>query len=250
MMMRNRENFKIPTEILKKQGLKLLLLMVLAIVILKKDFVFSINLTSPRQQAPLHEQRMPTPAPFESSQQKENKITDSQISPISETNKSSIILTDKPNQPSWKTLENIDKEVREAYVRRFAHVAIDEMKKYGIPASITLAQAILQSAAGNNEPALMGHNHFNLECNAEWQGDKMDFNTGKCYKKYPSAWQSFRDHSEHITKGKYSPLKNLDRKDYKGWANALANAGYSTDKNYETYLLKAIKKYNLTRYDY
>ena len=249
-MMGNRENFKIPTEVLKKSGLKLLLVLVLAVVVLKKDFVFSINLTSPRQQAPIQEQRMPTPAPSQSIEKKENKITDTQTQPMSEGNKSSIIVTAKPSQPSWKTLEKVDKKIREAYVRRFAHVAVDEMKKYGIPASVTIAQAILHSSAGTNEPALMGHNHFNLECNSEWKGDKMDFNTGKCYREYASSWRSFRDHSQYITSGKFSHLKNLSRTDYKGWIAALAKTGYSSEKGYEQYLLKAIKKYNLTRYDY
>ena len=249
-MMRNREDFKIPREILKKSGLKLLLVMVIAIVILKKDFVFSINLTSPKQQSPIQQQRMPTPAPSESTQKKETKITDSQVKPSSEGNKSSIIVTGKRSQPSWKTLEKVDRKIRDAYVRRFAHVAVDEMKKYGIPASVTLAQAILHSSAGTNEPALMGHNHFNLECTSEWKGDKMDFNTGKCYREYASAWRSYRDHSQYITSGKFSHLKELGRTDYKSWISALAKTNYSTEKGYDQYLLKTIEKYKLTRYDY
>jgi len=249
-MMRNRENFKIPTEVLKKSGLQLLLVLVLAIVVLKKDFMFSINLSSPKRQAPTEEQRMPTPTPSESIQKKENKITDNQTAPLTEGSQSSIIITSKPNISSWKQLETVNKKIKDSYVRRFAHVAVDEMKKYGIPASVTLAQAILHSSAGTNEPASMGHNHFNLECNPAWKGDKMDFNTGKCYREYPSAWRSYRDHSLYITSGKFSHLKKLNRTDYKGWVSGLVKTGYSTEKGYEQYLLKAIKKYNLTRYDY
>jgi flagellum-specific peptidoglycan hydrolase FlgJ len=249
-MMKNKENFKIPIEILKKSGLKLLLVLVLAIVVLKKDFVFSLNLTSPRQEAPIQEQRMPAPTPLQSIQKKETKITDSKIQPLSEGNKSSIIVTAKPSKPSWKMLENVDRKIRDAYVRRFAHVAVDEMKKYGVPASVTLAQGILNSSAGTNEPALMGHNHFNLECSKEWKGDKMDFNTGKCYREYKSAWSSYRDHSKYITSGKFSHLKKINRTDHKGWISALAKMNYSTEKGYEQYLLKAIKEYKLTRYDY
>lgn len=248
--MTNREDFKIPTEILKKTGLKLLLVMVIAIVILNKDFVFSINLTSPKQQAPIQEQRMPTPAPSQPTEKKETKITDSKTQPLSEGNKSSIIVIGKARKPSWKTLEKVDRKIRDAYVRRFAHVAVDEMKKYGVPASVTLAQAILHSSAGTNEPALMGHNHFNLECNSEWKGDKMDFSTGKCYREYKSAWSSFRDHSQYITSGKFSHLKKLSQTDHKGWISELAKISYSSEKGYEQYLLKVIEKYNLTKYDY
>lgn len=247
--MKGKDKFKIPVEILRNNGLKVLILLVLAVVILRKDFVFSVNLTSPRYQQQ-QEQRMPTPAPSQSIEKKENKITD-KTSPLSSNeNKSSVIIsTEGKNEPAMVMLNKVDKKIRVAYIKRFAHVAVDEMKKYGIPASITLAQAMLHSAAGSSAQAFHGHNHFNLEC-GNWSGETMNFATGECYRKYQSAWRGFRNHSEHITTGAYSELKSLSSTDYKGWADALAKKGYSSEKSYKKDLLSLVKKYNLNRYDY
>jgi flagellum-specific peptidoglycan hydrolase FlgJ len=123
------------------------------------------------------------------------------------------------------------------------------MNRSGIPASIILAQAIIESAFGNSTLAILANNHFGIKCKPEWKGET--FPIGNiCYKKYGSALESYRDHSNHIRSKKwYKNLFSLSINDYKGWAWGLKNDGYAEDPNYAYSLITIIERYKLHSLD-
>lgn len=135
------------------------------------------------------------------------------------------------------------------YIDTFKMVAVEEMDRSGIPASITLSQAILESAYGNSNLAQTANNHFGIKCKPDWSGET--YGSGEyCYKKYKSARESFKDHSDHIMSRKwYSDLFKLNITDYKEWAHGLKKAGYAEDPYYAYRLIKIIELYNLTELD-
>lgn len=139
-----------------------------------------------------------------------------------------------------------------AYINRYKKVAMDEMKIYKIPASIKLAQGILESASGKSRLAKKANNHFGIKC-ADWKGEKIyhdDDKRGECFRSYPSPWGSFRDHSKFLAmRNRYSKLFELKITDYKGWANGLKKAGYATDRHYPKRLIKIIEDNQLYYYD-
>ena len=140
----------------------------------------------------------------------------------------------------------------EAYIDRFQAIAVAEMKQYGIPASITLAQGILESGAGKGRLAALANNHFGIKCH-DWTGARIyhdDDKRQECFRKYENPESSFRDHSLFLTRRKrYAALFNLRMDDYKGWARELRRAGYATDRRYPQKLIDLIERYELDRFD-
>ncbi len=138
------------------------------------------------------------------------------------------------------------------YVELYKDCAISEMKSSGIPASITLAQGILESDCGDSELAREANNHFGIKCH-DWTGERAyhdDDKDGECFRKYSTAAESFADHSYFLTsKQRYADLFKLDRTDYVGWANGLKKAGYATDPNYAKRLIDIIEDLGLHKYD-
>lgn len=141
----------------------------------------------------------------------------------------------------------------EAYIKKYYKIAMREMNDYGIPASITLAQGILESAAGTSRLAVKANNHFGIKCHNDWSGEKIyhdDDKNNECFRKYEHAEESFVDHSQFLKdRARYSFLFELDKTDYKAWAKGLKQAGYATDPNYPTRLITLIEKYDLHQYD-
>ena len=139
------------------------------------------------------------------------------------------------------------------YIERYADLAIEEMYRSGIPASITLAQGLLESGYGLSELALKSNNHFGIKCHNTWQGDKVyhdDDAKGECFRKYDTPEESFRDHSDFLRyRDRYKFLFDLEITDYKSWANGLKKAGYATDPKYPAKLIKLIEDYSLYEYD-
>ncbi|MBW8201672.1 glucosaminidase domain-containing protein [Flagellimonas abyssi] len=141
----------------------------------------------------------------------------------------------------------------EDYIDNFAEIAQYEMRAFGIPASITLAQGILESGSGRGELTLKTNNHFGIKCHTGWQGE-FDFHDddakGECFRKYNHPMYSFRDHSIFLsTRSRYAFLFNYRRDDYKKWAHGLRQAGYATDRKYPEKLIAIIERYNLHEYD-
>ena len=140
-----------------------------------------------------------------------------------------------------------------AYIRKYAPIAVKEMHEYKIPASITLAQGILESGRGRSELALKSNNHFGIKCHTGWQGERVyhdDDEKGECFRKYLYPETSYHDHSLFLTqRRRYAFLFDYNIKDYKKWAYGLRKAGYATDKKYPAKLLKLIKEYKLYEFD-
>ncbi|MFC2110466.1 glucosaminidase domain-containing protein [Bacteroidota bacterium] len=140
-----------------------------------------------------------------------------------------------------------------AYVSKYAPIAIHEMKKSKIPASITLAQGILESGNGVSQLALKSNNHFGVKCHKGWKGDYVkhdDDEKQECFRKYKEVETSYKDHSEFLkTRSRYDFLFKLKKDDYKAWAKGLKKAGYATDKRYPAKLIRLIETYKLYNYD-
>jgi len=149
-------------------------------------------------------------------------------------------------------------KIAEAYINQYKDVAVSEMHRVGIPASIKLAQGLLESDWGRSNLATEANNHFGIKCGNNWTGGSFfkeddDYQNGKlinsCFRKYNDALQSYIDHSTFLSKPRYSDLFEFDRRDYKSWAKGLRKAGYATDRRYPQKLITIIEKYDLAKYD-
>ncbi len=148
---------------------------------------------------------------------------------------------------------NGQKLSRAQYIEKYKDVAIKQMHKHRIPASIILAQACLESNNGNSTLAVKANNHFGIKCHDGWKGKKIKQNDDKrreCFRKYDNAIDSFTDHSYFLTsRQRYSSLFDLPITDYKSWAHGLKAAGYATNRKYATLLIDIIEEYELYKYD-
>jgi flagellum-specific peptidoglycan hydrolase FlgJ len=147
----------------------------------------------------------------------------------------------------------VTKEVVLAYINKYKKAAQDNMKKYGTPASITLAQSILESGAGTGLLCKLANNHFGIKCHKEWSGPFVRYDDDaaqECFRKYESAEESYKDYSLFLTSRPwYAPLFKLPKDDYKAWARGLKKAGYATDPKYPDKLIGLIERYQLQQYD-
>lgn len=176
-----------------------------------------------------------------------------------------VVTTEKKTEPvksstqsSNETLEATSKvsattiTVTE-YINQFKGVAQGNMKTYGIPASIILAQGILESGAGKGRLCLEANNHFGIKCHKEWTGPTIthdDDAAQECFRKYSDPADSYRDHALFLTsRSRYNSLFQLDKLDYKGWAEGLKKAGYATDPKYPSKLIGLIERYQLNLFD-
>jgi len=164
------------------------------------------------------------------------------------------------NKPVRRTTETVGTKnnnssgasATDRYIDSYSKVAQNEMKLYNIPASITLAQGILESGSGKGRLSIQANNHFGIKCH-DWTGKRIyhdDDRKGECFRKYKEAKTSFRDHSLFLSERKrYSALFNLRKGDYKAWARGLKAAGYATDPKYPQKLITLIERYELYKYD-
>lgn len=150
------------------------------------------------------------------------------------------------------TMANAQREKVQNYVNQYKDLAMAEMRRTGVPASITLAQAILESQSGESKLAQKSNNHFGIKCKTEWTGEKTyhdDDLRQECFRVYPTVEDSFKDHSDFLKNREYyTALFKLDPTDDKGWAYGLKKAGYATEKTYPTRLLKLIEDFELHQY--
>ena len=140
----------------------------------------------------------------------------------------------------------------EEYVEQFKEIAMNEMRRSGIPAAIILAQGILESENGNSELVKKSNNHFGIKCKSNWTGESVthdDDANGECFRAYTNAGDSYRDHSDFLKANqRYASLFNLDPTDYAAWAKGLKKAGYATNPKYPELLVKYIEQNNLQQY--
>lgn len=148
---------------------------------------------------------------------------------------------------------NVSKNTVEDYINLYSNAAMQSMKTYGIPASIKLAQGILESGSGNGTLCRTANNHFGIKCKEEWTGETVshtDDAPNECFRKYRSAMESYNDHSEFLAnRVYYKDLFTLDKSDYAAWAKGLKKAGYATDPRYPQKLISIIERYKLYEFD-
>ncbi|MEM7087830.1 MAG: glucosaminidase domain-containing protein [Bacteroidota bacterium] len=186
------------------------------------------------------------------------------VSSKSKTKTEKVVIEDKRDEVIGKEIKTETKikpppknatyaEVVSAYINNYSAIAKEEMLQYGIPASITLAQGILESGAGRGTLTKKANNHFGIKCHSSWTGERVyhdDDEKGECFRKYKNPRYSFRDHSLFLSqRTRYQDLFKLKKRDYKGWAKGLKKAGYATDPRYPAKLIDIIERYDLTQYD-
>jgi flagellum-specific peptidoglycan hydrolase FlgJ len=144
-------------------------------------------------------------------------------------------------------------EIVLAYIDDFKEVAKKNMQNHGVPASIALAQAILESGAGTGDLCKKANNHFGVKCHKEWNGPSVrhdDDEAQECFRKYNNAYDSYQDYADFLrTRKWYDPLFKLEKNDYVGWAKGLKKSGYATDPKYPSKLIGIIERYQLQKYD-
>ena len=182
------------------------------------------------------------------------KIIEERSAALSESKEILAVSTSKPKnteQIPEKKLTN--KEKIQNYIQVFKPFALQEMKAYGIPASITMAQGILESGMGEGRLALEANNHFGIKCHQAWEGARIyhdDDEKGECFRVYTTPQNSFRDHSVFLkNRSRYAFLFELSATDYKAWAKGLKKAGYATDPRYPDKLISLIERFNLAQLD-
>ena len=147
----------------------------------------------------------------------------------------------------------VSNDIIGTYISQYKDIAMNNMKVYGIPASIILAQGILESGAGRGDLAVTANNHFGIKCHVDWTGESVrhdDDSSQECFRKYHEPAESYKDHALFLTgRSRYSSLFALPKSDYQAWANGLRRAGYATDPRYPEKLISYIERYNLGQYD-
>ena len=239
----NPQAIQIP-DYLKRNWFKISVAALLIFVALKKDLSFKLNLNTPTktEQAP--------EAPPQEKVVKSERFTDNieHHSSASQTEHFDLTAAARstPKITALDRLQRVGKDRVQQYISRFEKVAKSEERKFGIPASIILANALLQSQAGTAPWASSesGNNHFILACSEDWKGKQKTYD-GLCLRQYKNAWTRFRDHSFFITTGAYNDLKSLSSSDVQGWAEALEKKKFSEEAGLARQLLEVIRVYDL-----
>lgn len=233
-------------EYAQQHWFKFLLLAIALYLFTQKEFSFSINLSDPEesQELPLNQSSQPQAAQkkqyfTEKVASKRGILDRFDLSPFGGSSKEPSAL---------ERLEKISEAQKQEYLKRFAKVAIEERRKFGIPSSVLLGTAYLQSLAGGKDISNSANNHFALRCSNDWRGNTVK-KDGECYRVYENAWTSFRDNSLYISSGKYAHLKSLGSTDYKSWASQLEKMGYSPMDNFAQQLVEVVEFYGLQALD-
>lgn len=224
---------------------KLALAALLAFVAFKKDLSFNIRLNSPA-----HQESPQIQKPVHQEHKKESERLTDATSPAQESARtidrldiSSLLGGAAPSLED--RLEQADPAIVKTYISRFTHVAKSEQRKYGIPACVILAGALLQSEAGQNELALKGNNQFGLPCTSDWQGETIQYK-GNCYRKYENAWTSFRDFSLYLSTGAIGQnILKLHPENCRDWAKAVTKADIFLEKDIPDQIMQVITRYQL-----
>lgn len=224
-------------DYIRKHWFKLSLLLLILFACFRKEMSFSIRMNADGKKS---EKRKESP---------DIKVTGADKVQTEESTPLSILGNLFTDNGDNDKMPDIDEATQWAYLKRFKDVAVGERKKYGIPSSIIVANALRQSFAGKRELTMKSNNHFAIPCTLDWSGTGDNY--GKtCYRHYENAWLSFRDHSIFITSGKFSKLHNLGDTNYKAWAEGLQNLGYpSGGGKLAEELIKIIETYGLDKLD-
>jgi flagellum-specific peptidoglycan hydrolase FlgJ len=224
-------------EYIRRHWFKLSLLILILFACFRKELSFSFRINTDGKKT---EKRK------ESS---DIKVTGAETAKAGESTPLSILGNLFMDNGENDKMPEIDEATQWTYLRRFKDIAVGERKKYGIPSSIIVANALRQSFAGTRDMTLKSNNHFAIPCSLDWSGSGDNYGKN-CYRHYENAWLSFRDHSIFITSGKFSKLRNLGDTNYKAWAVGLQSLGYpSGGANLTEELIKIIETYELDKLD-
>ncbi len=232
--------------LVKRNWFQLTLVGLVLLVLTRKEFSFQFNINNPDQ----IEETTPTKA---KSQSKKSELLTERKASTGVAHSEANLLNSLPFIGGGSTkpkseLPQVPRATVEAYIKRFAHVAISERKKYGLPASIILANALYHSFAGQSELSRQANNHFGIPCTNDWIGSKRELR-GHCYRQYENAWTSFRDHSLYVTSGRFSNLRQYSTSDFKNWARGLEKMEYSELPDLADQLIEIIETYQLQQLD-
>lgn len=268
-------------EKVKVNALKIVLLGLLAYLVMSKDIAISFSIgpnykgsentqTADEQQAPPSDKFSMLPVSFKSSAAPaygdKAKTAAKHVSFVeNKSDKKDLRANTFSNlgfimNPGYAKKHNIDPEIVgekmaicQAYIDRYSHVAQIEMEKFGIPASITLAQGLLESNAGDSKLSRESNNHFGIKCRSKCRActcrNYTDDDIYDMFRVFDTPWESFREHSKLLASARYKHLYKLGTKDYKAWAYGLKRAGYATDKRYAEKIIRLIEVLNLDEYD-
>ena len=237
-------------QYVRSNWFKLLLICLVAFIFLRKDLSLTFNLNSPLkvEEQKQHQEKIKT----ESGKKKPEILSENRQPKKESSSKGSImerfyipfIGKGKSSVRKKREIPLIDYKTKMEYVQRFSKVAVNERKKFGIPSSVILANALLNSFSGKRDMAILGNNHFAIPCTANWHGDSDTYNDA-CYRHYENAWASFRDHSFYLHQGKFKKLTSLSPTDYEGWVKGLEKAGFSDIEDYANEMIQIIEQMDL-----
>ena len=272
-----RKTMFFASHALHMNGWRVVTIVLLGLIIMRKDISLNLNLKSPTQ----YKQTIPNTLPVNGKPELTknvlqdvasdlDNVTDFNHPPTKPATSVSTKKTTSPSQfsnigfilnPTYAKRNNVNPKIVAQknkictdYVKRFSPVAVAEMKKYGIPASITLAQGLLESDAGQSRLAVNNHNHFGIKCFARnckpgHCSNHSDDSHKDFFRKYKSDWESYRAHSLFLQRSRYQHLRKIPSTDYKSWAKGLSKAGYATDKKYADKLITLIENMKLHKFD-
>lgn len=276
-----RKTLFVASHLLQTNLWKIVILVLASLIILRKDISVQLNLKSPTPpsytvpkvvteggQAELTSQKLPLEGVQDNALDNIDKKDKKEVAPqpSNEVPKQTVAASQFSNlgfilNPTYAKRNNISpaivvekQRVCDAYVKRYASVAVAEMKKYGVPASITLAQGLLESNAGESRLATENNNHFGIKCFSRncakgHCSNHTDDSHKDFFRKYDTVWASYRAHSLFLQRQRYSHLLELPSSDFKSWAKGLSKAGYATDKRYADKLILIIETLKLHRFD-
>lgn len=258
-----RKTMLLTGQLVKINGWRVIILVLLGLIIMRKDISINFNLKTPTHNEQGQPMIMPVNVTSELTSRavsvpKRSRGAKVPAAPVRVPQFSNIAFILNPTYAKRNNISpKIVAEKRQIcvdYVQRFGDVAVADMKKYGIPASITLAQGLLESDAGQSRLAKESNNHFGIKC------FEKNCKPGHCtnhsddshkdfFRKYTTVWESYRAHSLFLHRSRYQHLLKIPSTDYKSWANGLSKAGYATDKKYADKLTTLIETLKLYKYD-
>ncbi|MEM6397334.1 MAG: glucosaminidase domain-containing protein [Bacteroidota bacterium] len=235
-----------------KHWLRVGLVLMTLFLLTRKQIDLSVQLGQPRAQPSY--QSVPVPPHGSGNLQKPVPIQGEATSAPASLPRSqqlNVISSSSNNEATASALVKLhrtDEGSIQAFLDRFGSVAKTEQKRYGIPASITLANGLLQSRGGTRSDLNSHANYFNLPCTSDWRGQT--FSAGSdCLRVYPNAWTSFRDHSLFITTGRFAQLTSIAQNDYHSWASAMEQTSYPNSNDLANQIVSVIEEYGLAKFD-
>jgi flagellum-specific peptidoglycan hydrolase FlgJ len=226
-------------QYLQKNWLKVVILLALAYVVTKKSFHFNVHFNESVNQRNEPASKQPRPKAAKEG------YTSRETTPRQEE---SVFSIDPLNTAGQERVLDADSRTCEEFVKRFAKVAVNEKHKFGIPASVILANALWFGQAGQSSAASKANNIFKLACTSDWQGPTFSTN-GQCLRQYQTPWMSFRDHSYYLTTGKYTPMRQVNVNDIDAWLAGLKDLGFYQSKDEMNKVKLLIEQFELRAWD-